>query len=61
MTSDQDKPVAEPENGSEPPVEEPKERFNPFLHEDDMFKIVLGVGAGVLVVAVLAVIANALL
>jgi hypothetical protein len=61
MTSDPDKPVAKPENGSEPPVEDPKGRFNPFLNEDDMFKIVLGVGAGVLVVAVLAVIANALL
>jgi hypothetical protein len=59
MTSDQDKTPATPEKGAETPPEEPKGRFNPFLNEDDMFKVVLYVGAAVLVLAVLAFLANA--
>ena len=60
MTTDPERPSSTPENGPETPSEPPKQRFNPFLHEDDMFKIVLYVGAGVLAIAVLAVLAQAI-
>jgi hypothetical protein len=58
MTTDPDKHPETPENGSERPE---KGRFNPFLNEDDMFKVVLWVAGGVLVVAALAVLAQAVL
>ncbi|MGK2877266.1 MAG: hypothetical protein ACSLFF_01610 [Solirubrobacterales bacterium] len=60
MTTDPDRPVEGAENAAESLPEEPEQRFDPFTDEGDMFKIVLGVGAGVLVVAVLAVIAGAI-
>ena len=60
MNSGPDNTPEAPENGAETPPEEPKGPFNPFLNEGDMFKIVLYVGGFVLVVAVLAVIANAI-
>lgn len=54
MTTDPDKQPETPENGSERP---PGDRFNPFLHEEDMFKVVLWVAGGLLalIVVVLAV------
>lgn len=63
MTTDPGSTPAEPENGSEslpeqPKQQEPKQRFDPFTNEGDMFKIVLGVGGGVLVVALIAFLAN---
>ena len=61
MNSGPDNTPEAPENGAETPPEEPKGPFNPFLNEDDMFKIVLYVGAGVLVIAVLVFLANAIL
>lgn len=60
MTTDPDDTPVEPENAAEGLPEEPKQRFDPFTHESDMFKIVLGVGGFVLVVAVLAVLAGAI-
>jgi hypothetical protein len=60
MTTDPDKQTEAPENDAESLPEEPKQRFDPFTNEGDMFKIVLGVGGFVLVVAVLAVLANAI-
>ena len=59
MTTDPDNNPVEPENAAEGLPEAPKRRFDPFTNESDMFKIVLGVGGFVLVVAVLAVIAGA--
>ena len=63
MTTDPGNTPAEPENGSESLPEDPKQpeanpRFDPFTNEGDMFKIVLGVGGGVLVVALIAFLAN---
>lgn len=58
MTTDPGNTPVGPENGSESPVEEPKRRFDPFTNEGDMFKIVLGVGGGVLVVALIAFLVN---
>jgi hypothetical protein len=60
MTSDQEKPPPAPENGAESLPEEPKQRFDPFTNEGDMFKIVLWVGAAVLVVMVLAFLSSAI-
>ncbi|MBJ7354557.1 MAG: hypothetical protein JHC98_06995 [Thermoleophilaceae bacterium] len=59
MTTDPDTHAESPQNGAESLAEEPKRRFDPFTNEGDMFKIVLGVGGFVLVVAVLALIAGA--
>jgi hypothetical protein len=58
MTTDPDKRVERAENAAESLPEEPKQRFDPFTNEGDMFKIVLGVGGGVLVVALIAFLAN---
>jgi hypothetical protein len=58
MTTNPGSTPPEPENGSESLPEEPKQRFDPFTNEGDMFKIVLGVGGGVLVVALIAFLAN---
>lgn len=58
MNTDPGNKPAEPEKASESLPEEPKQRFDPFTNEGDMFKIVLGVGGGVLVVALLAFLAN---
>lgn len=60
MTTDPDNTPVEAENAAEGLPEEPKKRFDPFTNEGDMFKIVLGVGGFVLVVALLAVIAGAI-
>jgi hypothetical protein len=60
MTTDPDKPLESAENAAESLPEEPKKRFDPFTNEGDMFKIVLWVGGVVLVIAVLAVLANAI-
>jgi hypothetical protein len=63
MTTDPGNTPTEPENGSESLPEQlnqpvAKPRFDPFTNEGDMFKIVLGVGGGVLVVALIAFLAN---
>lgn len=58
MTTDPDNTPPRPENGSESLPEEAKQRFDPFTNEGDMFKIVLGVGGFVLVVALIAFLAN---
>ena len=60
MTTDPDQPREGAENAAEGLPEAPKRRFDPFTNEGDMFKIVLGVGGFVLVVAVLAVLAGAI-
>ncbi|MBJ7458458.1 MAG: hypothetical protein JHD02_04645 [Thermoleophilaceae bacterium] len=60
MTTDPDNTPVEPENAAESLPEERSKRFDPFTNEGDMFKIVLGVGAGVLVIALLAVIVGAI-
>ena len=44
MTTDPDNTPEKPENAAEGLPEEPKQRFDPFTNEGDMFKIVLGVG-----------------
>lgn len=59
MTTDPDKPVEGAENAAEglpeePKQPEPRQRFDPFTNEGDMFKIVLGVGGFVLGVALIA-------
>jgi hypothetical protein len=58
MTTDPGSTPPEPENGAESLPEEPKQRFDPFTNEGDMFKIVLGVGGFVLGVALLALLAG---
>jgi hypothetical protein len=60
MSSGPDDTPEAPENGAETPPEEPKGPFNPFLNEEDMFKVVLYVGAAVLVVAVLVLLEQAI-
>lgn len=63
MTTDPDNSSERPENGSQRPAngdtDEPKRRFDPFTHEEDMFKVVLWVGAGLLLIIVLITIARA--
>lgn len=58
MTNDPDKQQETPENGSERPE---KGRFNPFLNEEDMFKVVLWVAGGLLALIVVVMLLRALL
>lgn len=46
MTEDPGHRRNDAQKASQPPAEGPdKRRFNPFRHEEDMFKVVLGVAA----------------
>lgn len=58
MNSGPTEPIEGAQNAAEGPPEQPKQRFDPFTNEGDMFKIVLGVGGAVLVVALVAFLAN---
>jgi hypothetical protein len=54
-------PTETPQNPAQSVSKPPeKRRFDPFTHEEDMFKIVLWVGAAVLVVAAIIVIVEAI-
>lgn len=53
MTDDPTKPVQAPEQPA-------PRRFNPFAHEEDMFKVVLWAGGVFLAIILLAVIARAI-
>ena len=56
MTTDPDNSSERPENGSQRPA---NGDADPFTHEEDMFKVVLWVGAGLLLIIVLITIARA--
>ncbi|MFT4049986.1 MAG: hypothetical protein QM648_09145 [Solirubrobacterales bacterium] len=53
--------TTDPDKHSEAPQRAPQRRFNPFLNEEDMFKVVLWVAGAVFVLVVLAVVVRALL
>jgi hypothetical protein len=59
MTTDPDKTVDSAQTGARRPAEPASEgsprRFNPFINEDDMFKVVLWAGGIVLAIVVLIV------
>lgn len=68
MTDGPDQPTSTPQNGAQrptagqtsapDPAEAPKQRFNPFIHEDDMFKVVLWAGGIVVLLIILIVLAR---
>lgn len=58
MTTDPDKQPEAPQKPSESPEKGP---FNPFLNEEDMFKVVLWVAGGLLVLIVVVLALRALL
>lgn len=60
MTGTPKPPEETPEERPEAPVDEPKQRFNPFAHEEDMFKVVLATGAFVLLAILVATLARAI-
>ena len=62
MTDDPGKQREDAQNASQPPAEEPEpHRFNPFINEEDMFKVVLAVGAACLVTVVVVLALRAIL
>lgn len=60
LQPDPERPDEGAQSSAEPPAEIERRdpnRFNPFVNEDDMFKVVLGVaGAALLIVAVAVII-----
>lgn len=58
MTTDPDKHPETPENGAERPEKGP---FNPFLNEEDMFKVVLWVAGGLLALVMVVLLLRAVL
>lgn len=62
MTQTPDNEPETPQNGAERasagPANDPPHRFNPFAHEEDMFKVVLWVGGALLVLIVIVALAR---
>lgn len=51
--------TTDPDKQAEAPQKQPPRRFNPFLNEEDMFKVVLWAGGIVLVIMALVLLARA--
>jgi hypothetical protein len=62
MREEPESPEKTPQNAAERRYREvPQPKFNPFANEDDMFKVVLAVGAAVLLLIALAVLIRSIL